>query len=153
MPLFHRIVQKHWAATAFDGEGARRFGGRWNLPGSPAVYLAESRALAALEILVHAPREALHLEWVIFSVEVPAEWIDIPPITKLPADWRLQPSSLKAQHFGSAWLRDNRTAVLRVPSVVVPEENAVMLNPRNPMMRDLKLGDPQDFRFDLRLSG
>ena len=59
MAMFYRIVQAHWAASAMTGEGARMFGGRWNPPGMPAVYLAESRALAALEIIVNAPREAI----------------------------------------------------------------------------------------------
>ena len=68
MPLFYRIVQEHWAAKALDGEGARLYGGRWNLPGVAAVYLAESCALAALEVLVHAPREALLLEWVVIEL-------------------------------------------------------------------------------------
>ena len=76
MALWYRIVQERWAATAMDGEGARLHGGRWNPPGIPAVYLAESRALAALEIIVHAPREALALEWRVIPVDVPDEWIE-----------------------------------------------------------------------------
>ena len=52
-------MRMRWVTAAMSGEGARRYGGRWNPPGLPAVYLAESRALAALEILVHAPREML----------------------------------------------------------------------------------------------
>ena len=87
MPLFYRIVQEHWAATALDGEGARLYGGRWNSPGVAAVYLAESRALAALEILVHAPREALRLNWIMIELEVPDTWIDKVPPSKLPTAW------------------------------------------------------------------
>ena len=71
-----------------DGEGARLYGGRWNPPGIAAVYLAESRALAALEILVHAPREALALEWRVIPVDVPDEWIE--PARALDAVPRLQ---------------------------------------------------------------
>jgi RES domain-containing protein len=64
---------------ALDGEGARKYGGRWNPPGVRAVYLADSRTLAALEIIVHAPREVLPLEWRLMSVEIPAE---VPPSRK-----------------------------------------------------------------------
>jgi RES domain-containing protein len=152
MPLFYRIVQEHWAATALDGEGARLYGGRWNSPGVAAVYLAESRALAALEILVHAPREALRLKWIVIELEVPDALIDKVPPSKLPVGWRLQPSSRQAQVFGSRWLRDDRNLSLRVPSVVIPEEHSLLLNPLNPHMRDLKPGNPSPFSFDPRLA-
>ncbi len=152
MPRFYRIVQKQWAARALDGEGARLYGGRWNLPGVAAVYLAESRALAALEILVHAPREALLLEWNLIELEVPDALIDRVPPSKLPAGWRLQPSSRHAQSFGSRWLRDYQNLSLLLPSVVIPEEHSLLLNPLNPHLRDLKPGKPQPFRFDHRLA-
>jgi RES domain-containing protein len=153
MPLFYRIVQEQWAESALDGEGARLWGGRWNLPGIPAVYLAESRALAALEILVHAPREALKLRWIVIELEIPADLIDIVPFAKLPENWQLQPSSHHAQDFGSRWLRDARNLALQLPSVVIPEEKSLLLNPRDPSMRDLKPGKPQAFSFDPRLAG
>ncbi|HEX7261526.1 MAG TPA: RES family NAD+ phosphorylase [Luteolibacter sp.] len=152
MPLFYRIVQEHWAATALDGEGARLYGGRWNSPGVAAVYLAESRALAALEILVHAPREALRLKWIVIELEVPEVLIDKVPLSKLPEEWRLQPSSRQAQIFGARWLRDDRNLALLLPSVVIPEEHSLLLNPLSPHMRDLKPGKPKPFSFDSRLA-
>ena len=124
MATFHRIVQTRWAATAMNGEGARLYGGRWNPPGLPAVYLAESRALAALEILVHAPREALLLEWSLISVEVPDELIEHAGDAVLPADWRNLPSSPGARRFGETWLRSNRSLAITLPSVILPEERA-----------------------------
>ena len=152
MPLFYRIVQEHWAATAMDGDGARRYGGRWNTPGVAAVYMAESRALAALEILVHAPREALKLSWMVIELEIPDASIDKLPPSKLPKDWRLQPSSQQAQLFGTRWLRDYPNLALLVPSVVIPEEHSLLLNPLHPYMRDLKPRKPKRFSFDPRLS-
>jgi len=152
MPLFYRIVQEHWAARALDGEGARLYGGRWNSPGVAAVYLAESRALAALEILVHAPREALRLSWIVIELEVPDSLIDTAPLSKLPAEWRLQPSSRQAQTFGTRWLRDYQNLSLLLPSVVIPEEKSLLLNPSDPAMRDLKPGPPRPFSFDARLA-
>ncbi|MEX1114116.1 MAG: RES family NAD+ phosphorylase [Akkermansiaceae bacterium] len=152
MPLFYRIVQQRWSENALDGEGARLFGGRWNLPGVAAVYLAESRALAALEILVHAPREALKLGWIIIELEIPEALIESAPIAKLPETWQAQPSSYPAQTFGTRWLREYRNLALRLPSVVIPEEKSLLLNPRDSAMRDLKPGKPQAFRFDTRLA-
>ena len=153
MPLFYRIVQEQWAATAMNGEGARLFGGRWNLPGVPAVYLAGSRSLAALEILVHAPREALLLNWTVFELEISASLIDQVPPAKLPQNWRELPSSHSAQTFGSRWLRDSRNLALLLPSSVIPEENLLLINPLDPAMGSLKSGKPQAFSFDSRLSG
>lgn len=152
MARYYRIVQDRWAATAMDGEGARRFGGRWNPPGVAAVYLAGSRALAALEILVHAPREALLLEWKILEVEIPDEWIEEIPRSVLPATWREQPSSPAAQNFGGRWLLSRRALALRVPSAIIPEEFSVLLNVTHRQMQDLKPGNPEAFSFDPRLA-
>lgn len=153
MPLFYRIVQEHWAARALDGEGARLYGGRWNSPGSAAVYLADSRALAALEVLVHAQREALRLSWIVIELEIDDSLIDRVPISKLPENWRLQPTSHRAQAFGSRWLRDVRNLALRLPSVVIPEDFSLLLNPLHPMMREIKSGKSKPFSCDPRLAG
>ena len=152
MALFHRIVQERWAATAMDGEGARRYGGRWNSPGLPAVYLAESRALAALEILVHAPREALRLSWIVIDVEIPDAWLETVSPSELPENWRARPSSSAAQAYGSEWLRAGRGLALVLPSVVIPEERSLLVNPLHPRMRELSPGKPKPFSFDPRLS-
>ena len=152
MALFHRIVQENWATTAMDGEGARRYGGRWNSPGLPAVYLAESRALAALEILVHAPREALRLNWIVLDLEIPDDWLETALHSELPENWRARPSSSAAQAYGTEWLRAGRGLALVLPSVVIPEEHSLLLNPLHPRMRELKPGTPQSFSFDPRLS-
>ena len=152
MAAFFRIVQERWQYGALNGEGARLYGGRWNAAGIPAVYFAESRALAALEILVHAPREALVLNWMVIEVEIPEAWIDTPSPDLLPDHWRNQPSSDSARDFGSKWLRERKNFALRVPSVIVPEEHGILANPLHPHMRQLKTGDPRTFTFDPRLA-
>lgn len=152
MALFYRIVQEQWAATALDGEGARRWGGRWNLPGVAAVYLAESRALAALEIVVHAPREALRLDWSVIQLEIPDIQIERISASDLPENWQAQPSSREAQAFGASWLRMGEKLALRLPSVVIPEEFSLLINPFHPLMKGLAPSKPQPFRFDSRLA-
>lgn len=151
MALWFRIVQERWAANAMDGEGARLHGGRWNPPGLAAVYLAESRALAALEILVHAPREALRLEWRVIAVEVPEEAIKIATTKQLPAGWRDQPSSPEARRFGGSWLAKAGELAMALPSVIVPQERTLLVNPRHPAAARSKAAKAERFVFDPRL--
>lgn len=132
-----------------NGEGARIAGGRWNPPGLPAVYLAGSRSLAALEIVVHAPREVLSLDWRIFEVEVPDDSIE--NARRLPKDWQTLPSSSSARRFGGAWLRESRSLALQVPSAIVPQEFVLLLNPRHPGIDRIRVSKPEDFRFDPRV--
>lgn len=149
MARFYRLVQARWAHDSMSGEGARIAGGRWNPPGLPVVYLAGSRSLAALEIVVHAPREVLSLEWRIFEVEVPDDMIEM--ARRLPKDWQSLPSSPTARRFGEAWLREARSLALKVPSAIVPEESVILLNPRHPRVDRVRVSKPEGFRFDPRI--
>lgn len=150
MASFFRIVQARWADTAMDREGARLHGGRWNPEGLAAVYLAESRALAMLEIVVHAPRETLKLDWRIIEVTVPDDFIDT--VSELPSDWAELPSSRGARILGAGWLKASRSPCLQLPSVVVPAEHTLLVNPRHPDFSKLEIGAPQRFLFDPRLA-
>ena len=150
MATFYRIVQAEWARSAMNGEGAWLHGGRWNPPGLHAVYLAESRALAALEIIVHAPREVWSLDWRIIEVEVPDELIQAVSIADLPAAWQALPSSLTARNFGAKWLRGRRALALKLPSVIIPEEHSLMLNPRHADVVKLRVSKPRKFELDPR---
>lgn len=126
------------------------YGGRWNPPGRAAVYLAQTRSLAALEILVHAQREALLAEWVCLSVEIPDNFIET--ADKLPTGWRDQPVSEDARVFGGEWL-DRRSALsLRLPSVIVPQEHSLMLNPEHADAARIHVSAPERFAFDPRLA-
>lgn len=150
MPEVYRITLARHAESALSGEGARRFGGRWNSPGRPAVYAAGSRALAALEILVHARSAALSSEWVLVSVEIPDPLVAEP--YQLPPDWRALPSAPTARRMGDAWLRSGDAPVLRLPSAILPAEPVFLLNPLHPKTRQLRRGEPEPFHFDPRLA-
>ena len=143
-------MQAEWARSAMNGDGAWLHGGRWNPPGLHAVYLAESRALAALEIIVHAPREVWSLDWRIIEVEVPDELIQAVSIADLPAAWQALPSSLTARNFGAKWLRGRRALALKLPSVIIPEEHSLMLNPRHVDVVKLRVSKPRKFELDPR---
>lgn len=125
-----------------SGEGARLHGGRWNSPGLPMVYLAEHPALAVLEVRVHLdlPPDLLPDDYVLAQVELPDEPPEILP--DMPAG----PCAA-----GDAWLRANRTAVLRVPSAFVPGAANLLLNPRHPRAAKARLVLTRPFRFDPRL--
>ncbi len=151
MPEFYRIVKAKRAATAMDGEGARIGGGRWNPPGIAVVYLGDSRALAALEILVHTGRQAVLWDWRVISVNVPDELIDRPDLLSLPPGWDGNPSSGVSRRFGANWVRSGSNPAILLPSAVIPAERALVLNVRHPEFAKLGLSEPEPFLFDSRL--
>lgn len=152
MPVFYRIVGSHRAASAMDGEGARKMGGRWNPPGIPVAYLTESRALAALEILVHTGRAAVNLRWVIIAADVPLKMIETVLPRDLPAGWDDVDSPSVARKFGADWVQRGEKAAILLPSVIIPEERVLMINVRHPDFRKFLFSAPKRFLFDLRLA-
>lgn len=137
---------------AFTGEGAARRGGRWNRPGVRVVYCAESRALAALEILVNADDTGSlgALTWICLPALVPQSLIETP--ARFPARWRDYPHSTETQDFGAAWAQERRSVALRVPSAVVAGEFNYLLNPAHPEFKRVKIGAKESFTFDPRLA-
>jgi RES domain-containing protein len=147
-----RLVKARYAQSAFDGEGARLEGGRWNPKGTPAVYLADHPALAALETFIHLGRKAAKISYVLFRVEIPEE-VRILELTvaKLPAGWRMEPPIPETMRVGEKWIRDGETAILKVPSVLVPAAANLVLNPRHPDAGKVRHGKPEPFSFDPRM--
>jgi len=152
-PLFvWRLVAKRHAASAFDGEGARLYGGRWNHPGVPVVYTSGTLSLAAIELLVHVDPDEAPEDLVAIAVELPAG-IEVGEILaeELPEDWRSYPGPEALKDLGSAWARSGGTPVLRVPSAVIPEEANYLLNPRHGVASGLTIRKQTPFSFDRRL--
>ena len=117
----------------------------------PVVYTAESRSLAALEILVHAEDTSLlaAIRWVVLPVEIDESLIHIP--RTLPNTWWRTPPSSATRRFGAAWAKQARTPVLRVPSAVTRGEFNYVLNPRHPAFGQLRMGKAVSFTFDHRV--
>lgn len=151
--LAWRLVRPRFGTreAAFSGEGARRYGGRWNAPGLAVAYASATLSLAALETLAHAERGAAARDWVAFSVAVPAHRVLELRDEDLPADWRERPSSAGARAVGDAWLAQAASVALLVPSVLVPQERNVLLNPAHPDFGEVEIGPATPFRFDARL--
>lgn len=116
------------------------------------IYCAESRALALVEILAGTddPARLFAQDWIVFSAEVPDECVEKP--SRVPATWRNFPYSAETQVFGAEWVQARRSAVLRVPSAVVPGEFNFLLNPAHADFARVKIGKPEPFNFDPRLA-
>jgi RES domain-containing protein len=150
-----RIEKEIFAASAKTGEGARIAGGRWNLPGRPAIYCGQSLALAVVEILVHAATAEERADprvW--FELTLPKVVVIAISLKKLPAGWNdpmLHPATAA---LGDAWLRRGKSVALRVPSAVIPGEWNYILNPLHPQFRpSVKWSAPRDLAIDRRLVG
>jgi RES domain-containing protein len=147
-----RITKRRHARTAFSGEGARLYGGRWNRPGVPVVYVAESRSLAILEVLVHLDAPALLEKYVFLEADFDASLVIDLDRSSLPKNWQSDPVPEVIQAIGDRWIFSGDSTVLRVPSVLVPEESNFLLNPRHPDFAKIGISRPQAFRFDPRLA-
>jgi RES domain-containing protein len=147
-----RIVKRKLARRAFSGEGARRYGGRWNSKGVAVVYLAQTQSLAALEILVHADYAELLQHYVVIPVSMAPNLIIRVDVSRLPRNWRAYPPPNGVRAIGDNWVAAGGSAVLQVPSVIVPSESNFLVNPLHPDYAKLKIGNPVPFKFDPRLT-
>lgn len=151
MPTAWRILKARHAERAFDGEGARLYGGRWNPTGTRAVYLAESRALALLEVLVHLGESAPLASYVAIGMELDPDLVERIDEASLPDAWWISPAPIDLQAIGSEWLASRRSLWLSVPSAIVPAERLYVLNPEHELARELVPSPPEPLRVDPRL--
>lgn len=151
MTCAYRLVAPRWADEAFSGEGARKYGGRWNSPGRPMVYLGESRALTALELLVHLTTPMSRSKpYCLIEVQIPSDRISIYPAKILPEDWQKNPAGKSTMEIGDEWLQADSQLALRIPSVHIPEETNILLNPLHPDFSKVIISAPIPFSFDPR---
>lgn len=147
-----RLVKSCHVETAFDGEGAFRFGGRWNSRGQRVVYASSTLALALLEILVHInPAERIP-ELVAIPIQIPDRAIEIDDrstATELTGglNWPIH----KTRKIGDAWIKAATNPALKIPSAVVPIEHNYLINPKHPNFQMIKIGAAESFPFDQRL--
>lgn len=154
--LVWRIATDARSYTADDmtGTGAKISGGRWNDAGVPMVYAASTRALACLETVVHLNAGGLPFNRYLVEVEIPdALWstADVADPASLPIGWDAEPAGSVSIGFGSAWAASGKSAVLRVPSVIVPEEENVLINPAHPDAAQIGARKVRRWLYDPRL--
>lgn len=135
-----------------SGEGARINGARWNRKGTPVAYTAESRSLAALECLVHVSLPDLPYGLRIACIGIPKKFTpkEIAP-DNLPKGWHLDPAPFIVADFGSHWAASKESLLLRVPSVVVPHEYNILINPLHPDIKSVSILEEEDFVYDERI--
>lgn len=154
MPEVFRICKRKYAPEAFDGEGAFRFGGRWNTRGTRIVYTSGSLALAALEMLVHLDDDSMLAAYSFIQAQVPPELVlRVEEYRPLPKNWGASPAPLAINRIGDEWARERVSAVLEVPTSIIPRERNYLLNPAHADFSRIEQGEPQGFAFDARLAG
>ena len=146
-----RIAKEKHARSAFSGEGARIFEGRWNSAGTRMVYCSEHLSLAALEILVHTQPVTIRDKFRAFRVTWDEGIMKGIDLKKLAKGWDAQPPGLVSKKMGDEWICAGSSAVLAVPSVIVPRERTFLLNPRHRDFSKIKIKDTGRFILDPRL--
>lgn len=131
----------------FSGTGAFIYGGRWNSAGHNVVYTASHLSLACLEILTGLPQLRIPKGFIFLKISIPPDM----EITKFEGDQSQIKKRDYCQKIGNAWLTAGQTAVLKVPSVIIPKENNVLINPLHPAAKTIKIVEKAQFEFDPRL--
>ena len=152
MSTFFCPVKARYADQAFDGEGAKLSGGRWNSKGVAVIYAADSIALAALELLIHLHSHEILNSYRLYRIEIgDADLLSL-DARDLPKDWRIDPPPSSTAHVGDGWVTSNDSLALAVPSVVIPSQHNILINPaQRHWDRALKTVRPGPFVFDPRL--
>lgn len=147
-----RITKTHYVPTAFDGEGARRYGGRWNSPGTRVVYIASSLSLATLELLVHVEDLTLIKDaYRVIPVEFEQSLVRSLRLQELPEGWDDPVPSPPTREVGDRWVNSGESPILEIPSAVVPSETNFLVNPSHEEFSRIRFGEPVPLRLDERL--
>ena len=148
----YRIGDESHAKKAFNGDGARIYGGRWNKPGVALVYASATLSLAALELLVHLDAEEFPTSLVVVSADIPPslQILEI-SLARLPDDWQAYPGPETLQSMGTHWVKETHFAVVSVPSAIIPSERNFLVNPKHPDFSRIVIHKPTPFTLDPRL--
>lgn len=141
-------ISKH---LELNGRGGVFLGGRWHHAGAPVVYVAESPAGALMEVCVHTSANDIPPSFTLLKVAGPELPFDEIELAALARGWvgRVEIT----RDLGSAWLKRGSSALLRVPSALVPETVNYLLNPLHPDAGLFGIQDSFIFPFDARLKG
>jgi RES domain-containing protein len=153
MILYRMAKIKH--AGDLNGRSAELTGGRWNLRGLPALYLAQNISLAILETMVHCQRISDLYNRLVLSIQVPdespEEIIEEITLNELPVDWNKTPWHSYTIQKGTDWLKKNDKLLLKIPSAVVPMESIFLANPRHKRFHEITIEKQDTFLPDNRL--
>ncbi len=143
-----------YEAHDLSGKGAEQTGGRWNRKGTPMVYASVSRSLACLETVVHfGSGDDLPLNRYLVQISIPiALWgsrFELDPAHH--AGWDAEPPGKVSTDWGTAWIQGKTTLLARVPSVIVPEEHNILINPQHPDVGKLAAVKVRKWTYDQRI--
>ena len=143
-----------YEADDLSGKGAETTGGRWNAKGAAAIYASSTRSLACLETVVHFNSGGLPMNRYLVEITVPDDvWAAavVERVPALPIGWDAEPLGRVSLDHGTNWLRAKRSALLVVPSVIVPEELNVLINPLHPDSTGIRAQKVRRWLYDPRL--
>lgn len=150
MIVFRLAKEKY--CLSLSGKGAEKSGGRWNSRGTAIVYTSDSRALCTTEIAVHLPLGLMPENYNIVTIEIPdSVAITEIKLDQLPVNWNSIPHPGSTQIIGDKFVKQNKNAVLKVPSAVVPGDFNYLLNPNHIDFDKITILNSADFGFDERL--
>jgi len=144
-----------YKADDISGLGAKLTGGRWNRVGTAIVYTSTTQALACLETIVHFNAKDLPLNRYLVRFDIPESiWKKRETLTVdvLDVSWDALPAGLTSLDIGDTWVKENRSCLLEVPSVIVPEELNVLINPAHPDMKGIVATIIRKWLYDARLT-
>ena len=141
-----------YSANDLSGTGAKSTGGRWNAKGTPLVYCATNIALATLETVHYLQSGGLPFNRYLVRIDVPdAVWDTRQLLAPLPGGWDAVPAGLASRAAGDAWIRSGASALLLVPSVIVPDEYNVLINPHHVHAAHITAATVRRWLYDPRL--
>ncbi len=145
-----RIARKPYALDR-DGAGAKEAGGRWNRPGTGVVYAGASVSVVALEKFVHLVG-VVPADLVLVRLDLPENFSE-EVLDQPPRGWNLTPPEAVSMDLGTIWAQEKRSLALKVPSVLVPEEYNILLNPEHTEFSEVLMTIVRPFAYDLRMYG
>lgn len=143
-----------YEADDMTGAGAWTTGGRWNRAGTHIVYASENIALACLETFVHLAANPLPFNRYLVRLDIPdAVWAAAEVVTAdtAPVGWDALPAGRASIRFGTEWASQARSACLKVPSLISPEEQNVLINPQHPDAAEITAIKLRKWLYDPRM--
>jgi RES domain-containing protein len=152
LSLVYRVLRAGYARTAFDGEGAYRYGGRWSSPGTRLCYTSAHQSLAMLEYFVHLDQDDSPDDLVLAVAEVPDDLTRVYIETgRLPSNWRDSAAPPELARFGDEFAQRGKGCLLVVPSVLAPSENNCLINPAHPDYKKIVVRETESLNYDPRM--
>jgi len=147
--IVYRITHSHFKDD-ISGNGAKTYGGRWNVPGLPALYTSEHISLCVLELLVNISLQESQINYHLIQIQIPeSAEMALVSTKKLKTNW--QNDQMYTRFMGSEFLKNKQSLLLKVPSAVISEESNYIINPLHANFNKIQIIKSFPFKFDKRL--